>query len=102
MDVRPGGAFRFVMRSPEGTEHRLCGVYREIEEPERLVCTWAWEDAEGKLGHETRLTVTFAEQGGKTRLTLHQAVFDSVTAREGHQSGWTQAFDRLAAYLATG
>ena len=100
MDVRPGGAFRLCMRSPEGTDHWLRGVYREIVEPERLVCTWAWEDAEGKPGHETLLTVSFAEHGGKTKLTLHQAVFESVTARDSHQGGWTECLDRLAEYLA--
>ena len=60
MDVRPGGAFRFCMRSPDGADHWLQGVYREIVEPERLVLTWAWEDAEGKPGHETQVTVSFA------------------------------------------
>lgn len=100
MDVRPGGAFRFCMRSPEGTDHWLRGVYREIVEPERLVLTWAWEDAERKPGRETVLTVTFAEQGAKTKLTLRQAVFESVTARDAHQRGWTGSLDRLAEYLA--
>ena len=100
MEARPGGAFRFCMRSPEGTDHWLRGVYREIVEPERLVCTWAWEDVEGKPGHETLLTVTFAEHGGKTKLTLQQAVFESVTARNEHQEGWTSGLDRLAEYLA--
>ena len=101
MDVRPGGAFRFCMRSPEGIDHWLQGVYREIVEPERLVCTWAWEDAEGTPGHETLLTVSFAAHGAKTRLTLRQAVFETVTARDAHQSGWSGGLDRLAEYLAT-
>jgi len=101
MDVRPGGAFRFRMHGPDGADHWLQGVYREIVEPERLVCTWTWVDAEGKPGHETLLTVDFAEQGGKTKLTLHQAIFESVTACEGHQDGWTSSLDRLAACLAT-
>src|SRR5947207_15661949 len=73
MDVRPGGAYRACMRSPEGTRHCRRGTYREIVPPERLVFTFAWEDAAGDLGHETLVTVTFADAGrGKTRLTLHQ------------------------------
>ena len=101
MDVRAGGAFRFGMRSPEGTDHWLRGVIREIVEPERLVYTWAWEDAEGKPGHETLLTVTFAEHDGKTRLTLRQAVFESVTARDAHQGGWASSLHCLAEYLTS-
>jgi uncharacterized protein YndB with AHSA1/START domain len=100
MNVRPGGAFRLQMRAPDGTDHWLQGVYREIVEPERLVITWAWLDAEGKPGHETLVTVSFAEHGGKTKLTLHQAVFESVTARDAHQDGWTSCLGRLAEYLA--
>src|SRR5438094_908527 len=74
--------------------------YREIVEPQRLVFTWAWEDAQGKPGHETVVTVTFAEQGGKTKLTLHQATFESVSARDAHQSGWASSLGCLAEYLA--
>jgi uncharacterized protein YndB with AHSA1/START domain len=102
MDARPGGAYRFHLRSPEGTDHWAQGVYREIVAPERLVYTWTWAD---KVGNPTRpetlVTVTFAEQGGKTKLTLHQAVFESVTARDAHETGWTSALDCLAEYLAT-
>ena len=101
MDVRPRGAFRFGMRSPQGTDHWLRGVFREIVEPERLVCTWAWEDEEGKPGHETLLTVTFAEHDGKTRLTLRQAVFESVTSRDAHHDGWASSLDCLAEYLTS-
>jgi uncharacterized protein YndB with AHSA1/START domain len=101
MDIRPGGAFRVCMRSPEGADYWKQGVYREIVEPERLVFTFAWEDAEGKPGHQTLVTVTFAEQGGKTKLTLHQAVFDTVDARNEHQRGWASCLERFAEYLAT-
>ncbi len=101
MDTRPGGRYRFGMRSPAGTDHWVQGVYREIVAQERLVYTWAWEDAEGKPGHETLVTVTFAEHEGKTMLTLHQAVFESVTARDGHRGGWTSNLDHFAEYLAT-
>lgn len=101
MDARPGGAYRLSMRSPEGTDHRVSGVYHEIVAPERLVYTWAWVDAQGNPGHETLLTITFADHGAeKTLLTLRQSGFESVTARDGHQGGWNSAFDCLAEYLA--
>ena len=102
MDLQPGGAYRVCMRSPEGTEHWQRGVCREVVEPERLVFTFAWEDAEGRPGHETVVTVDFAEVGARTRLTLHQAVFETVTARDLHQGGWASALDCLAEYLAQG
>jgi uncharacterized protein YndB with AHSA1/START domain len=102
MDVRPGGAYRFHMCGPEGDDHWLQGVYREIVEPERIVCTYAWADAEGRPTRpETTLTLTFEEHGGKTKLTLHQAVFESVTACDAHRGGWSSSLDRLGEYLAT-
>lgn len=101
MDLRRGGAYRFEMRSPEGTEHRSAGVFQDVVEPERLVLRGAWVDAKGKPGHETVLTLTFADHDGKTMLTLHQAVFESVTARDSHHGGWSSSMDCLAEYLAT-
>jgi uncharacterized protein YndB with AHSA1/START domain len=100
MDVRPGGAWRRRMRSPEGTVHVKRGVYREIVEPERLVFTYADEDADGQVGHETLVTVAFEEDGGKTKLTLHQAAFDTAAARDAHRGGWTSCLERFADYLA--
>jgi uncharacterized protein YndB with AHSA1/START domain len=100
MDVRPGGAWRIGMRSPEGTDHWKQGVYREIVEPERLVFTYAWEDENGKPGHETLVTVSFAERGAETELRLHQNIFETATARDAHHGGWTSCFERFAQYLA--
>jgi len=101
MDARPGGAYRFYMRDPQGGDHWQQGVFREIVEFERIVQTYAWADAAGNpTGPETLLTVTFEDLGAKTRLTLHQAVFESVTARDMHRGGWTSALDRLEEVLA--
>jgi uncharacterized protein YndB with AHSA1/START domain len=100
MDVRPGGAWRRAMRSPEGTVHIKRGVYLEITPPERLVFTYADEDRDGRLGPETTVTVRFAEVEGKTRLTLHQVGFETVAARDAHEGGWTSCMDRFAEYLA--
>ena len=99
MDLRPGGAYRACLRAPDGSEHWVQGVYREIAAPERLVFTHAWEDANGHPGHQTLVTVTFAEHDGQTMMTFHQAEFDSAESRDGHEGGWSSSFERLAAYL---
>ncbi len=100
MDARPGGTYRACIRSPEGKDYWMQGVYREIVEPERLVFTFAWEDEKGEPGYETLVTVTFTEHEGKTQLTFHQAVFESVAERDSHHEGWSSCFDRLETYLA--
>jgi uncharacterized protein YndB with AHSA1/START domain len=102
MDARVGGAWRRVMHSPDGVEHRAGGVYREIAAPERLVFTYAWEDAAGHPGHETLVTLTFRDLGGKTELTLRQETFQSVAARDDHRGGWSGCLDRFAEYLTQG
>ncbi|HVC37016.1 MAG TPA: SRPBCC domain-containing protein [Gammaproteobacteria bacterium] len=99
-DVRPGGRWRSGIRKPDGTELWVGGVYHEVIENERLVFTHAWDNPDGKRGHETLVTVSFAEQNGKTRLTFHQAPFESVANRDGHRGGWGECFDILAEYLA--
>jgi uncharacterized protein YndB with AHSA1/START domain len=100
MDVRVGGAWRRVMRSPDGLEYRASGVYREIVAPERLVFTYAWEHNPEQLRQETLVTLNFAERDGKTELILRQALFETVTARDAHHGGWSSCLDRFAEYLA--
>ena len=99
IDVRPGGAWRACLRST-GTDPDLWvgGMYREIAPPERLVFTFAWEE-EGERGLETVVTMTFEQQGKKTRLTMRQAPFQSAEQRDGHNYGWNSAFDRLLELL---
>lgn len=99
-DIRPDGAFRICMHAPDGTDHRLEGVYREVVAPERLVFTHAWLDATGKPGPETLVTITFAERGDRTELTLRQTGFASTASRDGHREGWTSTFTNLARYLS--
>jgi uncharacterized protein YndB with AHSA1/START domain len=102
MDFRPGGAYHSTIRSPKGEDHTMVGTYREIVEPERIVFTFAWEGEEGDLGPETLVSVAFADEGGKTRLTFHQAPFSTIEDRDSHVEGWSGVMDRLAAYLAVG
>jgi uncharacterized protein YndB with AHSA1/START domain len=98
-ELRVGGAFAARMRSPEGTDHRLQGVYREIVPPERLVFTHRWIDEHGTPGPETLVTVTLVERDGRTEMTFHQGMFDSLASRDGHEQGWTSCFERLAELL---
>jgi uncharacterized protein YndB with AHSA1/START domain len=100
MDVRPGGVWSRSMRAPDGSIIRKHGVYREIVMPERLVLSYITDDLAGNPGPETLVTVTFVDIGGKTRLTLHQAGFESGAAREAHHGGWTSCLERLAEHLS--
>ena len=54
---------------------------------------------------EGLITVTFAEHGGKTKLTLQTRAVGLVAAAaarmlDGMEAGWTQSIDRLAAHVA--
>jgi uncharacterized protein YndB with AHSA1/START domain len=99
-DLRPGGAWRACMRTPDGKDLWLSGVYQEIVEPERLVFTHAWNNESGNPGPETLVTVTFIEHNGKTEMHFKQTGFTSAESREGHNGGWTESFDKLEEMLA--
>lgn len=101
MNVQVGGMYRACIRSPEGNDHWMQGIYREVIEPERLVFTFAWEDENSRPKHETLVTVTFEEQDNKTLMTFQQAIFESTESRDSHNTGWSECFDRLEVYLAT-
>jgi uncharacterized protein YndB with AHSA1/START domain len=99
MDVRPGGALRIVMRAPDGADHAMKGVFREVVEPERLVFTNIAVDAKGNTLLEGLTIVTFAEHGGKTKLTLQTSAAgvaaEAAQMLAGMEQGWTQSLDRL-------
>jgi uncharacterized protein YndB with AHSA1/START domain len=104
LDVRPGGAIRIHMRGPDGTLYPMTGVYQEIVDPERLVFTSAALDEDGKPLFEVLNTVTFAEQGGKTTLTLQARVVNTTAEAapylEGMEAGWAQSLERLEAHVS--
>jgi uncharacterized protein YndB with AHSA1/START domain len=95
LDVRPGGAWRTVMRSPNGSDHPVSGHFREISPPHRLVLTWAWEE-NGQRGYETEIALTFSAVESGTHMRLVQRVFQTSERRDRHGDGWTQSFDKLA------
>src|SRR5579864_2356746 len=66
IDLRPGGAWRFVNRHPKG-EAAFHGEYREIEPPSRVVFTEIFEQFPDTV---SVVTAELTEEGGKTRLVV--------------------------------
>jgi uncharacterized protein YndB with AHSA1/START domain len=102
-DARPGGAIRIVMRAPNGEDYPMKGTVQEVSPPSRLVFTNIAVDKEGNPIIDGFTTVTFADEGGKTRLTLHTrgtAMVDYAAAYlNGMDAGWTQSIDKLEALI---
>lgn len=106
LDFRPGGVWHYCMRGPGGEESWGKAIYQEIVEPERIVYTDIFSNEEGTTVEgmpQTVVTVTFAEQDGKTKITSRtkfasaadlQAVLDM-----GLEEGATEVWDRLAEFL---
>ena len=65
IDLRPGGAFRFVHAGPAGEGHAFAGVYREVEPPSRLVFATTSPSGATSTG-----TLLFSAQGKTTLLTM--------------------------------
>ena len=94
MDFRVGGKLQLCMRG-FGGEHWMRGEYREIVAPERIVWTSVLEHE----GNEVVTTVTFADLGAKTRLTVHQTFSIETDSTRGARYGWTQTLEHLADFL---
>ncbi len=103
MDVRPGGAIRIDMRAPDGAVYRMKGVFDEIAPPERLVFTSSALDDKDAALFEVSTTVTFEQEGNKTKLTMRAHVTKMTPEAEpyisGMEDGWTQSLQRLANYV---
>ena len=112
IDLRPGGIFETVMRSPEGEEYPNTGCYLEIVEGERLV----WTDALEPGFRPTRRTTDNAAGGGITAFTavitletvgtgtkytalaMHRSPAERASHEQmGFHEGWGAALDQLVA-----
>jgi len=100
IDLRPGGAWRFVNRTPKG-EFGFHGEYREITPPSRLVFTEIFEEFPDTI---SEVTAELAEEHGQTRLTTtvrypSKDVRDMVIA-SGMSTGAGISYDRLEDLVA--
>jgi uncharacterized protein YndB with AHSA1/START domain len=113
IDLRPGGIFRTVMRSPEGKDFENLGCYLEVVENRRL----AWTDVLGP-GFRPRAFAPDATEcgfmtaflllepaGGGTRYVaraLHKNEADRKKHEDmGFAEGWGTCLDQLVAYVRT-
>jgi len=104
LDVRPGGEIRLDMTAPDGTVYPFKGVYIEVVEPEKLVFTGgSFLDEAGHPQLESRTTVLFDDDDGKTKLTVHTVIVKAVPGLEqplsGMEEGWMTSLDRLGRVL---
>lgn len=98
MDARPGGAWSYSMRGPDGREYPFEGVYVEVVRPERLVFDGS---IHGVPGQRVWTEVTFTERGSKTEVHVRQLYSFESDATRGASMGWNQQFDRLEEFLPT-
>jgi len=96
-DARVGGRYRIVARSPDGEQHDVSGVFREVVRDEKLVFTWAWKSTPER---ESLVTVELKQDGDGTLITLTHEHFFDADARDRHQHGWEGTFGRLEQYFA--
>lgn len=101
IDLRPGGAWRYVYRKANGTEMSVGGVFIEVTPPERLAATESW----GPEWPETVNTTIFTESAGQTTVTITMT-FPSKEARDaalrtGMRDGSDRSFAKLDRLLAS-
>lgn len=107
IDLRPGGAFRTIMKSPEGQEIDNVGCYLEVVPNERLV----WTDAllpgyrPAENGGFFTAILSLEPHGDGTRYVAVAKHRDEKGRKEheemGFHEGWATALDQLVALCKT-
>ncbi|MDY3552550.1 SRPBCC family protein [Gemmata sp. JC717] len=97
-DPRPGGVWKLVMHGPDGSDYHNESVFAEVAEPSRVV----FDHIEPV--HRFRMSMTFDDESGRTRLTWRMRFEDAAEAQRVRgfvAAANEQNFDRLARHLAT-
>jgi uncharacterized protein YndB with AHSA1/START domain len=102
IDLKVGGAYRYVWRNKEKGDMAMGGVFREIDAPRRIVHTELFD--EDWTGGETVVTTLFEESDGRTTVTA-TVLYSTKEARDGAIEtpmieGWAMSYDRLDRFLA--
>ncbi|GAA4010536.1 SRPBCC family protein [Sphingomonas swuensis] len=100
MDVRTGGKYRLEFDGGTGENAAFHGKYLDVVPGERIV--WTNDENGEEAGAVT--TVTFADEGGKTRLTYHELYptpAELEEALQGSAQGLPAQLDQLGVLLQT-
>jgi uncharacterized protein YndB with AHSA1/START domain len=103
VDLRVGGAYRYVWRGPDRKDMAMGGVFREIARPGRIVCTEKFDEP-WYAGDAVNTTV-FVEKNGKTKVTT-TVLYTSKDVRDGvlkspMEGGVARSYDNLDEVLAS-
>lgn len=112
IDLRPGGIFRTVMRSPEGQDFPGVGCFLEVIENQKLVWTNALAagyrpatlpDDESCESFAMTAIISLETHGTGTRYTALVIHGDAASRKKheemGFHEGWGKAFDQLVALV---
>ena len=96
IDLRPGGAWRFLKSKDDDKSIGFEGRYQVIQPGEKLVFSWAHvithANGEREATPYSRVEVIFTPKGDGTFVRLvHSAISDDA-ARRGIGGGWEAAF----------
>jgi uncharacterized protein YndB with AHSA1/START domain len=100
IDLRPGGGFRTVMRSPEGELHPGVGCFLEIVENRKLVFTDALLPGYRPSEEPFFTAVVTLEPAGEGTRYVARAIHRDAEGRKKHEEmgfheGWSAALDQL-------
>jgi uncharacterized protein YndB with AHSA1/START domain len=98
LDVRPGGRYTIAFRTQDGEEHRVSGVYKEVDKPRKLSFSWAWQSTPQRVSF---VTVRLEADGAGTRMSFRHERFFDQAARDNHQRGWTATIAKLDRLLSS-
>lgn len=98
-----GGKINIQMKAPDGVIYPMDGVFDEIIKNEKLVFTSAALNKNGGHDFDIHNTITFIEEGDKTKIILH-FVFYNINSEGPHyisgaEMGWNMSLDKLVTLL---
>ncbi len=91
-EIKQGAKYRIGMEEPDKDPHVVIGEYHEIDPPNKLVFTWAWEI---NPTEETLVTLLFHDKDGQTEMELIHERFATEETAEHHSKGWNGCLAQL-------